>query len=409
MDLTQRSKKYMKKAIYIAVIFAFSMAMVMPAVAVEDSVTVGAGLNRGAGGGADPIVKVKWEMKGPCFDPTSGLYNKCTGVTGGEAQDDDKLTPYAQFMAPGFWDGKMHYTVCAIATDPNGAADIKGVYADIYYPADKAIHDMTPSTDVHRDLNGGTKDVGVGGCSAFIEQNTLKKLSKTDGYLLFCEQVRENNVNLPKFYSPYTYDEICAPDGELMKQEAYVYCSDKELIWEDPAGSYKVDVVAQDNAGNNSTKRTNNFEYLPSTGFEKDFTGVTYGQVMLGIYKRISGDLTWANGVPTIRNTGNTRLWMKIAQDDMGLGQSSGLWNVHYDARVGSYEADETNYDPFGFKPATPASGAYTQLEDILDLSEKEEMDFSIIVDKWPDAQTSYSGTIWLKASPAPFRICFGG
>lgn len=374
-----------------------------PSLAVAQT-SVTTGLTRGTGGGSIPIVKAKWEMKGPCMNTADTDYLACPGV--GEGVDDE-VAAGAQFDAPGVWDATMKYTACAIATDPDGVSDLAGVYADIYYPIGRAIHDRTPSTDIHRDTAGGAQDVGVQGCGAFIEQNKLVQLTKTEGYNLFCEVIRDDNNDLPTFNTGYDYDEICAADGELMKEEAYVFCSDKDLIWEDPAGLYRVDVMAQDNSGNSSTILTNNFEYLPLTGFEKDFANVSYGQVMLNTHKKISGDLTWnptASPRPTIRNIGNTRLWVSVAQDDMGLGQSSGVWNVEYDARVGNAEADWTIYSPFGYKPATP--GAYTQLEDILDLSEVEEMDFSILVKKWPNANTSYTGNLWLGATYAPFRIC---
>ena len=136
---------------------------------------------------------------------------------------------------------------------------------------------------------------------------------------------------------------------------------------------------------------------------------MSYGQVMLNTDKKVSGDLTWGNNVPSIRNLGNTRLWMKIAQDDMGLGQSSGVFNVKYDARVGNNLNDwSSKYSPFKLKgtAGSPTSGQYVQLEDILDLSETEEMDFSILVAKWPNTNASYTGTMWLSAVSAPFRIC---
>jgi len=394
----------MKKVTALILTLALAVTVLGPGTLVASTNgSVGTGLERGSGGGSLPIVKAKWEMKGPCLDESDTDYVACPGI--GEGLDDDSAAG-AQFNAPGEWNADMNYTVCAIATDPNGVSDIAGVYADIYYPIDKAFHDKTPSTDTHRDQDNGTQDEGELGCGAFIEQNTLQQLTKDEGYHLFCEIIHDNNNNLPVFYPGYDYDEICSADGELLKETAYVYCSDKKLIWEDPAGNYKVEVIAQDKAGNSSERRENFFEYVPFTGFEKDFTSVTYGQVMLGTHKRISGDLTFGNNAdtPTIRNTGNTRLWMKVAQDDMGLGQSSGVWNVRYDARVGNNEADWSNYNPFGYKGESP--GTYRKLEDILDLSEVEEMDFSILVQKWPDAETSYNGTMWLRATAAPSRIC---
>ena len=376
----------MKKIIALLTLIALTVMTLGPVLGVAQEESVTTGLERGTGTGSPPIVKVKWEMK--------------TGTLG---LDDDLVTAGAQFTPPGIWGDTLNYTVCAIVTDPNGAADIYGVYADIYYPINVAYSEDPSNPDQHPSY---LPEQGIGACGAFIEENTLLPLSKTDGYNLFCDSIRTNNENLPVFFSPYTYDEICAVDGELMKEEAYVYCDDKILKWEDPAGDYRVVVNALDKSGNSSAARENWFTYLPFTGFEKDFSFVDYGQVLLNTHKKISGDLTWDNGIASIRNLGNTRVWMNIAQDDMGLGQTSGEWNVEYDARVGNNEADWKIYDPFGFKPATPVSEDYSQLEDILELSEIEEMDFSILVTKWPDTSTSYSGTMWLNATEAPLRIC---
>lgn len=378
--------KTMRKLAALCLMMAVSVWMLGPALVLGVDDPVSTGLQRGTGGGLAPIVKAKWEMW--------------------DQGKDDSTDAGAQFLAPGVWGSNLNYKVCAIATDPNGAADIAGVYADIYYPDNKAYTEDPLHPDQHPSVQ---PEVGIGACGAFIEQNTLVKMDKTTGYDLFCNKIRNNNNNLPTFNSGYTYDEICAADGELMKEEAYVYCDAKTLKWEDPAGLYKVSVTAQDKAGNNSASGSlvNYFEYLPLTAFAKDFTNVNYGQVLLNTHQKISGDLSFgtANN-PTIRNLGNTRLYMKTAQDDMGLGQSSGLWNVKYDARVGNNAADWKIYSPFGFKGASPSSGQYTQLEDILELSETEEMDFSILVTKWPDSATSYTGTMWLGAAFAPFRVC---
>lgn len=371
----------MKKVI--ALLLTLSMAVMTLGPALSAGITTG--LSRGSGGGQPPIIKAKWEMK----TSTQGL--------------DDFSASGAQFLAPGVWNTDMNYTVCAIATDPNGAADIDGVYADIYYPTGVAFH---PEDPFHLDqINGGTvsvPDYGENGCGEFIEENTLIKLTKSNGIQLFCNDIKNNNNNLPEFFGGYDYAEICGPDGELEKEEAYVYCDDKTLTWEDPAGDYKVHVFAQDKAGNSSVVRENHFEYLPSTGFEVDFNEVEYGEVLLNTHKIISGDLTWdgANNdtsPASIRNLGNTRLYLWVEQDDMGLGQTSDQWNVLYDARVGNETADWRNYWPEQNK----------RLEDILDLSELEEIDFSILVTKWPDSQTVYGGDMYLTATAANFRQCW--
>ena len=375
-----------KKVIAVATLAALVLG---PVQAFANGV-ISTGLTRGAGGGQAPIVKVKWEMNAP--------YASLLGT------DDDKSAG-AQFSAPGNWGAKKNYSVCAVVTDPNGADDIYGVYADIYYPSNKVTHKYS---DRFGAVPSESVDNPTGGCGAFIEENTLKKLSKTDGYNLICNTIRTNNYNLPTWAEGYNYDEICKADGELMKEEAYVYCDDKYLLWEEPAGLYTVKVFALDKAGNTGARLSNNFEYLPYTGFEKDFTGVSYGEVLLNTHKKIAGDLSFGTADrPTVRNTGNTRTQLSVAQDDMGLGQSSGEWNVQFDGRIGNAEGDWAVYNPFNYKgTGAPVAGQFKPLLEILDLSETEEADFSILVKKWPDTNTSYNGSMWLSASPASDLVC---
>jgi len=195
------------------------------------------------------------------------------------------------------------------------------------------------------------------------------------------------------------YDEICNADGELMKETAYVYCADKELIWEDPAGDYRIEVMAQDNSAMSNVLE-NHFTYLPLTSYEADFTSINYGNVKLNTKQGVSGNLTWGDNIPSVRNTGNTRLYMGVIQDDMNLGTTDNVYNVKFDARVGNNELDWDNYWPNTANP--------TWLEDILDLSELEEMDFSILVTKFPNAEQSWIGGMTLSAKAANFRQCFG-
>lgn len=369
----------------------------------------------GSGNNGKPIIKAKWEM-----------------ITGSMGADHD-IAAGAQFDAPGVWGDTLKYTVCAIVTDPEGLSDIKHVYADIFYPTGKALHDPNDDLngqnhpmDPHKDTTDGANDTGIVGtpgrqnCDPFKEQNELIRMDTMAGYDLFCNKIFNNNNNLPVFSADaykynLHYDEICGSTGELMKQTAYVYCDDKTLKWEDPAGDYVVEVKAQDGAPQYSDVLRNTFEYLPLTNFEKDFSNIDYGSVPLSNpgdpHKKIMGDQNFevaGNSLkPTIRNLGNTRLNVWIAQDDMGLGKTSGNWNVSYDARVGNNPNDWMVYDPFGFKPATPVwKTNYTELEDILDLSETEQMDFSILVTKFPILNTNYMGNMYLAAEEALFRSC---
>ncbi|MCK4919364.1 MAG: hypothetical protein KAS01_03170, partial [Candidatus Pacebacteria bacterium] len=82
---------------------------------------------------------------------------------------------------------------------------------------------------------------------------------------------------------------------------------------------------------------------------------------------------------------------------DMGLGMTDGIYNVRYDGRVGS-DAGFVNYVPYQTRILPLA----------LDLSEMNEMDFSIDISKFPpiDPGPGYTGTMTLSAQSAPHLPC---
>lgn len=362
----------MKLNKYFAVVTTLSMVLnVVPAfaqTATTSSVTTG--LVRDTTGGAAPIVKAKWEANPDRYT------------------DDDVLAG-AQLLPSG--QNNVHTTVafCSIVTDPDGLADIKNVYADFFYPNVALGTSHTPLSD----------QSGLG-CEELMQEDSLTRLTKAAGIDLFCNSVRNLNNNLPSFTSGYNYAEICNPDGELQKETAAVFCGEKQISYEDPAGDYEVWAVAQDQVGLQGTLE-NTLQYLPVTAFETDFTSVAYGNVRLNTHKIISGDLTWNSPVNTgrasVRNVGNTRLSMWVSQDDMGFGKTDGLWNVEYDARVGS-GASFAVYSPL----------VNQILDDELDLSELDEMDFSILVKKFPPTHldSTYTGTMTLSATPEEQLEC---
>lgn len=351
---------------------------VVPALAqTATTSSVTTGLTRDTSGGANPFVKAKWEAHPDRYT-------------------DDDVDAGAQLLPSGQYNVHTTVAFCSVITDPDGLADIKNVYADFFYP------NVALGTS-HTALS----DQSGLGCEELMQEDSLTRLSKADGIDLFCNLVRNNNNNLPTF-GPiggtgtvfYDYDEICAPDGELQKETAAVYCGEKDISYEDPDGVYEVWSIPQDQVGLQG-KLVNNFTYLPVTAFEADFNSVAYGNVRLNTHKIISGDLTWNNPVNTgrasVRNVGNTRLSMWVMQDDMGFGKTDGQWNVEYDARVGS-NATFAVYSPL----------QTVKLTDSLDLSELDEVDFSISVFKFPPTHTgdSYIGTMTLSATPEEHLEC---
>ena len=355
----------MKKIIAILALIALVAG---PNLAVAD--TINTGLTQDTSGGANPIVKAKWEANVDRYT-------------------DDSTSAGAQFRPSGVKDQNKTIAMCAVVTDPDGLADINAVYADVFYPVDV---DLGASHVALPDQSGE-------GCGGLMQEDSLRRLTKAEGIALFCDSVRNQNHNLPTFNTGYNYDEICGETGELQKDTAAVYCGQKDISYEDPSGDYEVWAVAQDNNGLQGTLR-NHFTYLPLTAFETDFNQVVYGNVRLNTHKIISGDKTWSpmnQGPASVRNVGNTRLAMRVWQDDMGLGKTDGNWNVKYDARVGS-AASYANYSPEVTKT----------LNDPLDLSELDEMDFSIDISKFPPTHvgTSYTGTMTLTAGSVAHLTC---
>lgn len=363
-----------KKLCAYYLIFLLSLTAFSPALATTNGTTdVDTSLIRESTGGNDPIVKSKWEM------------NTSKGTDGKYLGTDDSTTAGAQFTPSGIYQVGKKIAVCAVVTDPDGLADIDSVYADIFYPETVA---LGPNHESDRQ-----------GCGQEMPEFTLTKFVKADGIELFCNKIRSNNSNLPVFNTDYDYDEICAQDGELMKETAAVFCGEHTLSYEDPSGNYRTLVLAQDKYGLDGTLE-NYFTYQALTAFETDFSKINYGTVKLNTHKIINGDLAWDvmdQGKASVRNIGNTRLNMKVWQDDMGLGKTDGNWNVKYDARVGS-DAVFANYYPETTKV----------LADILNLSETDEMDFSIDISKWPPTHegNSYTGNMVLSAQAAQHLTC---
>lgn len=352
------------------------------AYATGNEIYVGTDLMKDTTGGQAPVTQAVWSM-----NPTKDVNGKYVGT-------DASTDSGAQFMPSGQYQVNTTIAICAIASDPDGLANVNNVYADVFYPEGIAVGTS------HVKLLSQTGS-STAGCGVLMQQDVLSKLTKVDGYNLFCNNIRFNNTNLPTINTAYTYETICKADGTLQKEEAAVYCYEKEISYEDPSGSYAVWGVTQDQVGLQGILKSS-FTYLPVTAFETDFSKVHYGNVRFATEKIISGDLAWdETGYPetnksSIRNVGNTRASIAINQDDMGFGKSSGLYNVSYRARIGNNETDWAVYDPY----------VTTTLKKSLDLSELNEIDYAITVKKFPSASELYAGTMVLTATDAGHLVC---
>jgi len=320
---------------------------------------------------SSPVVRAVWQMQGP----SASLLGT-----------DDNSDPGAQLLPSGQYQVNKPISNCAVVSDLDGIADIDAVSSEVYYP----------------ETSFGADDPAVRtGCGAKMGTACqMTKLAKEEGSSLFCETIQNNNNNLPSFYDISSYADLCGEDGELAKETAAVYCCDSELAYDDMAGDYQVLAFGQDKSGSTSNILKTSFSYVELTAFEADFSNINYGSVKLNSRKIIEGDTAWndarGENQATVRNVGNTRLEMTVSQNDMGMGKTEGVWNIRYGAKAGA-NASWTNYWP----------EETTTLNDILNLSKLEQIDFAIEILRFPeDTVTDYSGKMTINGQKAEPLTC---
>ena len=360
-----------------------------------DTHSAATGLTQPSTSSTSPIiVKAKWEMReersGDCVDSRVGNWTSAA-YTNGWWSEDNFVADGAQLMPSGDNTIDTNYAVCAVVAHPDLKNNLSrfSVSADINYPN---VHGI-----------GTTKQF----CGQRITEIDLSALSVADGLKLACsgagDNVMTSDPGLATRYSNYTWSDICE---EISQQEAVVFCGISTLSYEAPAGDYAVTAIATVDGAQQVTA-ANNMNYLPLVAFKTDFTSVLYGNnVLIGNLATVGGDTSMTTPLaPTVQETGNEVLTLHVAQDDMGFDQrtvnNTPIWNVHYKTRLGSTPlwASLATYDPSVKKPNAIIGGGYT-LDNMLDLSETQKLDFGILVDKYPYAPgTPYSGSLVITAT----------
>ena len=329
----------MKIVLAVLMTLALAVGLAFPAVANGGSVTTGANVQ--TGGGQIPVVKAKWETP-----------------------DEDPIKAGTQVLPPVVYGGTKTVTYWAVVTDEEDNGDVAQVYVDVYHPA-------------------GPPENG-----SFKYEVPMHKVNKFD-------------VGIPAFNAAVAAGIVTYNTGfdaaevlfELNKCTAEVWSGSADLSYHQPAGNYLVKCFAFDKNGNLSPSLQNTFEYVAVNGIEIDFTSVNYGSVAISTNKWVAGDTVFGTGGATVRNIGNTDVYIQVTQSDMGFGQDvTGMWNVQFDARLGNNPANEVVYDPF----------QTIQLPNKLPLCNTEELDFSIHVKKDMSGQ-AYTGTMTITSSIAPF------
>jgi hypothetical protein len=335
----------LKKALIIGLVVILSLALAIPAIAQTKDTSV----EVLAGAGSPPIIKCKWETP----DDGDPLANNGTPGT--------QVMPIAAYQA------LKQVWFYAVVTDPQGVLTVSRVYADVYHPSCRP-------ADV----------------PSFKYQLEMLPLELVEGQTAFQDAV---NKNLVTFASGFTTSEVLE---ELVQEDAKVYRGTQYIDYHQPWGDYYVKVLAYDSGNNESAPLWNQFKYMKVSAAEFDFDSVNYGSVEVCTNKWKGGDTifdpTESPSMATVRNIGNTWVTLQVQQDDMGLGQTSGVWNVEYDARLG----DALTGTAIVYEPDQKVS-----LPDILELCNTQKLDFSIHVKKAPAG--IYTGIMELSWTHEPF------
>jgi hypothetical protein len=355
------------KKVFLAILLAVIMAVSMALPAMADS--VGTSVTVTSGSGIAPIVKALW-----AHDAGSDV----TSETG----DPTHTTTGVQILPTQGYQTSHDITFAAIVTDANGVANLTHVYADIYNP------------------DGSLK----------FEVELTRHITDDFSVTLFDAAYNDNMVTLN---NGFTKAEI---DDELNQQLAAKYWGTYHFDNCQLTGTYGITISAFNTQTIVGTF-SGSFEWMPLTAAEFDFNAVNYGNVTMGVHKQIGGnwifDSVGAAPSPspaTIRNIGNTYLYMTVKEDDMGLGTTVGsanLWNVIYDFRLGDGDiapgttTGYTNYVPAAIKGGNLAGAASVSSLQILNLCAVAKVDFSIQVNKDLTPGVAKSGTMIIGAANA--------
>jgi hypothetical protein len=374
-----------------------------------------------------PFIKAVWVQE-PDNNITlaSGAIQNVTNYL--ESADTSHQTHGTQINPPMIFNSSITLDFFCVASDPAGVSHILAknngdIFSWVYSPAVSPSPYNSPTDPLG---NGNFKykvdyiyDLGYGAIAT-----TDVTTAANDGLITFgpvASQDPDISSEGATVGSPYTLANLTngTGTGELDKGNAHLFEGVAVLTYEQPAGVYTYNTWAIDSAANQSNALASQFTYKGIPGIETDFTQVNYGNVSKGLPSPVSGDLTWGNSVPTVRNIGNVWVNVTVAQNDMAFGiagtqagttytgtslpvfNPSPLfgqtnWNVTFDAKMGT-NADEY-FDP------TAKGLAMTNvaiLPGVLGLSSEAEMDFSILLNNGSNG--SYNGSMVISAATSSF------
>jgi hypothetical protein len=331
------------KKILLSLIIALVLVISFGLPALANGSEVETGVTVTQSGGDHPIVKCKWETP-----------------------DDDPIEPYTQVDPACTFQGKKTVTIWVVIGDTEDNGVVAQVVADIYHP------EGPPK-------NGSIKYSNV-------------RLTMVDKFAIGIPQFKAaNTAGLIYYASGHDYASVLE---QLNEGVAQVWKAEIILDYCQPAGDYKVEVVAVDKQSNYSEPFANTFEYVACPCIEIDFTSVTYPNALTSSHVWRLGDTMFGTSdKPTVRNIGNTNGQIQVIQNDMGFGKyPDEEWKVEFDARLGPDTGTNTAiYDP----------EVLVTLPGILPLCNTQKLDFSIHI-KYGVPGT-YTGTMTISCIISPF------
>ncbi|HEY41280.1 MAG TPA: hypothetical protein G4O18_05415 [Dehalococcoidia bacterium] len=333
----------MKKFFGIVLAVVLVLALSAPAMAVTTGVTVT------QGGGNLPVVLCKWET--PDDYP-------------GASSPGTQVDPPCTYM------GEKEITIWAVVRDIEDNGNVAQVVADVYHPAGPPLYGSPKYHNLEL-VKVDRLTVGIPAFQAAAAASTVIYQSKSP--------------------TTYTYEEVLE---YLVENQAQVWKVTFIIHYCQPAGDYKVEVFAVDTHSNISDPMVNTFLYVPTACVELDFESVTYPDALMSSHVWTLGDTDMTTpAAPTVRNVGNTNVYLEIKQDDMKFGQyDDGEYKVEFDARLGPDTGSNTRiYDPY----------CLTRLPNKLLLCHTMKMDFSIHI-KFATAG-KYDGVMQITSVVAPW------
>jgi hypothetical protein len=389
-----------KKLIAIVIAVIAVLAMTAPAMAVNTEVEVISG-----GGGHVPDVAASWVMVDTDSNPLAPPYYPL---------GDDDPAIGTQIMPPLEWQTYKPVFYFALVDDREGDDDVKNVDVDVWHPdgspepyGDGEVGYLKYERTMCRYQNfAGAYNPWAGAFEEYFADYYFDLAVATNILTEGCDSIGIN----PNTGVKYTLAEL---EYLIDQEEIGFWCVMVDIYYEQPAGTYPVQITAADSVSNIGTLNYT-FYYIPVSMVEFDFNAINFGQVMVGVTQEIGGDRTYdgvANGTgkvgydgdtlypeqATVRNIGN--VWSKITVSASNLSQGGTPlpcdpdWNVMYDACLS--DPSGTNLKVY-FYPNDEVTLCRT-----LFLSEVQKLDFSLKFMKYGQTGT-WTGTMTLGHKIAP-------